>query len=154
MSHPTLTAATIQKFWSRVKKASTDQCWIWVGGHTKAGYGVLRARGTQMYAHRVSYAIASGEAIPVPQTLVRHSCHTPTCVNPAHLSLGSKRSNWIDSRHTTYAAYSGKLCDDDVREIRHRYDTGETQTSIAGDYPISISAISRICRRETWAYVV
>jgi uncharacterized protein (DUF433 family) len=41
----------------------------------------------------------------------------------------------------------------DVLEIVRRYDAGETQMSIARDFPVSQSAVSKILRGENWGHV-
>jgi uncharacterized protein (DUF433 family) len=48
---------------------------------------------------------------------------------------------------------SAKLTRRDVLEIVRRYNAGETQTSIARDFPVSQSAVSKIVRSENWAHV-
>jgi uncharacterized protein (DUF433 family) len=48
---------------------------------------------------------------------------------------------------------SAKLTRTDVLEIVRRYDAGETQMSIARDFPVSQSAVSKIVRGENWGHV-
>lgn len=81
-------------FWRRVVK--TDTCWLWMGAKSK-GYGRYRiVRGANSRrCHRVSWELAHGP-IP-PGMVVMHSCDNPSCVNPAHLSLGTQRDNVHDA---------------------------------------------------------
>ncbi|MFW6116307.1 MAG: helix-turn-helix domain-containing protein, partial [bacterium] len=48
---------------------------------------------------------------------------------------------------------TAKLTRSDVLEIVRRYDAGETQMSIARDFPVSQSAVSKIVRGENWGHV-
>lgn len=47
-----------------------------------------------------------------------------------------------------------KLSDDQVRDIRHRYENNESVTEISRDYNIDFSAIYRCCRLITYKSVV
>lgn len=79
-------------FWSSVS-GDGDDCWIWTGSHTRAGYGQTSYMGEHMTCHRVAYALANdGELPPV----VRHRCDTPLCVNPTHLIPGTQEDNMRD----------------------------------------------------------
>jgi uncharacterized protein (DUF433 family) len=46
-----------------------------------------------------------------------------------------------------------KLTRSDVLEIVRRYNAGETQTSIARDFPVGQSEVSKILRGERWVHV-
>lgn len=65
-------------------------CWLWIASELGNGYGQFRM-GVEVLAHRVSYRLFKGE-IP-PGEVVRHTCDTPSCVNPDHLELGTYRDN-------------------------------------------------------------
>lgn len=72
-----------------------DECWPWLGGTDSWGYGKLGTGSHISSAHRLSYVLAKG---PIPEGMVvRHSCHNPLCVNPAHLSVGTHKDNKQDS---------------------------------------------------------
>lgn len=50
--------------------------------------------------------------------------------------------------------YYAKLTDDNVREIRARYASGEeTQTALAKRFGVSSMNVSNICRRKKWAHI-
>jgi hypothetical protein len=75
-----------------------------------------------MRAHRFA-VLMSGREIPAGM-MVRHSCDNPSCVNPAHLTVGTALDNKRDSidrgRHTRGERhYKAKLTPGQVREIRH-----------------------------------
>jgi hypothetical protein len=46
-----------------------------------------------------------------------------------------------------------EINEDDVRDIRRRYEAGETQASIAESYGMWPGPIGKICRRQSWAHV-
>lgn len=92
-------AAVIPRFdsldesWAAHTASGTDAngCLLWAGSTTAAGYGLVRARGEQVYAHRFAWEREHG---PISGSdLVDHSCHTPRCVNVAHLRLATKSEN-------------------------------------------------------------
>lgn len=83
-----------ERFWHYVTKGPDEACWMWAGNTDKDGYGILRTPSSQVRAHRVSYEIHK-EPIPAGR-VVRHTCHTPGCVNPRHLLTGTNYDNVMD----------------------------------------------------------
>lgn len=82
------------RFWEKVDQRGPDECWLWTAGCFTDGYGSFRLGGRSLRAHRVSYEVSTG---PIPEGLVvMHSCDTPLCVNPAHLSVGTVGDNSRD----------------------------------------------------------
>lgn len=49
--------------------------------------------------------------------------------------------------------HSAKLTEDDVLEIVQRYEAGEPQTSIARDFPVNQSQVSKILRGKSWTHM-
>ena len=84
------------RFWPKVDKAGPDDCWEWNASRQGTGaYGRIGVNGKVELAHRISYELMHG---PIPDGLfVMHRCDNPPCVNPAHLSLGTRRDNMEDS---------------------------------------------------------
>lgn len=144
------------RFWEKVRKR--EGCWDWLGSKDHNGYGsfyVSPARGS-ILAHRFSYELASGR--PTAPEVVMHSCDTPSCVNPAHLRLGTMKDNSEDmvskgrSQRGERHAHA-KLTEAGVRCIRLRAAAGEHRATLAAAYGISLSTVSVVIRRERWVHV-
>lgn len=80
------------RFWSSIEVNPDTGCWIWFGVRNKDGYGVANAK---ELAHQWSYRTFIG---PIPRGgVVMHSCDTPACVCPEHLSVGTQGENNKDA---------------------------------------------------------
>lgn len=76
-------------------KASDASCWEWRGCRNKQGYGKFAAvRQRPSLAHRFSYEAYKGKI--EDGKIVRHTCDNPSCVNPAHLIIGTHKDNSRD----------------------------------------------------------
>ena len=94
MSQPKILIRFNEK-WEPVTESG---CWIWTGARNPRGYGKMcigpRASVKYIDAHRLSYMLHIGE-IPDGH-VVMHTCDNPSCVNPAHLKLGTQKDNLAD----------------------------------------------------------
>ena len=93
-----ITDKVIKRFWELVDRRPNNECWEWAGSLRKAScrwYGQFRIDRKLRASHRVAWEIAYG-AIP-RYFQVLHNCDDTTCVNPAHLSIGTNRDN-VDDR--------------------------------------------------------
>lgn len=142
-------------FWAYVSIKAPSQCWPWTGAVNVDGYG-RRGKPT-VYAHRHSWEIHNGRSL-ADDECVLHSCDNPSCVNPAHLSVGSKADNNRDraakgrSRDQHGERHNmAKLTEADVIEIRQL--DGESHSRIAQRYGVSQTVVSAIKRRAAWAHV-
>lgn len=145
----------ISAFWSKVDKSPHPKdCWIWIAGRDKDGYGIFQIEGSAVKAHRLSYQLANGSFDR--KLLVLHSCDNPSCVNPDHLSLGSSLDNARDRSIKHRSAFGErsplhKLTWSQVIDIRARYATGLImQKTLAEEYGVHRDTISRIVCNEHW----
>lgn len=154
-------------FWLNVDKGNPDDCWLWCGSTTQAGYGQLWSSAIKgkVYAHRLSYELHYGE-IPAGM-LVCHSCDVPGCVNPAHLFVGTQSENMADAwqkgrnqwqKDRSFqprgdAHHNAKLTEGKVVEIRSRLEKGEGPTRLAIEYGVSRRTIQHVARRKIWKEV-
>jgi hypothetical protein len=88
-------AALTDRLWAKVRKGPS--CWEWTGA-LRNGYGAIGRGGRKdgvEYAHRLTYQWAHNTAIPKGMDIL-HACDNRKCVNPAHLSVGTRQANVDD----------------------------------------------------------
>jgi hypothetical protein len=158
---------TITRYLSKVQQSpEPDGCWTWTGAKDPDGYGIFwdgtyRANGRGHYVRvtRWTYEQFVG---PLGGKHICHRCDNPSCVNPAHLFLGTNAENQADrerkgrggqwmtrgERHVNH-----KLTESDVRSIRNFLLDGIPQADIARQYGVSSAAIYKIATRKMWAHL-
>lgn len=89
-----------------------------------------------------------------------HLCDVRACVNPDHLSYGTRAENlahmWEAGRGVrSLGEKCGKsrLTAAGVLEIRRMRETGSTQKVIADTFGVSKSTIAAVLRGRTWQHV-
>ena len=139
-------------FWSKVNRAGPDECWLWTAATYDGGYGHYWDGEDMMPAHRAAYQYEHDEE---PDDVVMHTCDNPACVNPAHLVSGTQADNMQDaSEKDRCGKPDSKLTEDDVREIRNKYEAGGvTYPELASEYGVHKTTIGWIVRRESWTHV-
>lgn len=143
-------ASLKERFMRRVD--ISGDCWAWQGAITNGGYGLCRDgdQKTQT-AHRVSYEIFTGA---VPEGMdVMHACDNRCCVNPAHLSVGTRAQNMQDAKRKGRTARGErhgrrKLTAEQAEQIKHAEGT---QTVIAKRFGISQTHVHQIKSGKNWA---
>jgi hypothetical protein len=147
-----------KRFWSKVRRGDSDQCWEWTGAKTPNGYAVFWNRGATKNAHRIAYCLAKG---PIRKGfLIRHLCHNRSCCNPAHLAEGTAADNANDSRAAgRYPAHgirykNAKLNDQAVREIRKVVVDFNSALAMMAKYRVSATTIQSIVARKSWKHVI
>jgi len=141
-------------------------CHLWQGCSTNGGYGMLRVGSitdgsrTMKGVHVIVYEHYNGK---VPKGMVvKHSCDTPSCCNPDHLSAATQRENVLEcmrkGRFRSGASKGedngcAKLKENDVKDIRKQSDLGKTRVFLAGIYSVSESTIQKIATRQSWKHI-
>lgn len=149
-----------ERFWSRVDVGGPDDCWPNHWAKARGGYGsfALIARKQMVLAHRYSWYLAHGAWPPADKPHVLHKCDNPTCVNPAHLWIGTNEDNMQDKvRKGRQAkgerAGGARLTTAVVRAIRGDYANGVTQQALRQKYGLKQTHVSRIVNRRSWKHV-
>ena len=111
----------------------TDDCLIWTGPRSPAGYGRIylkepgrKREGRIVQIHRAAYELAHGEGSTLNLT-VDHLCGVPLCCNPNHLEALSITENLKRAAAVVVACPQG-----------HPYDEDNTLRNVDGH---------RICRQ-------
>ena len=144
-------------------------CWEWQAAKNPKGYGQFGKDGSVKQAHRASWEFENGS---IPHDMwVLHRCDNPSCVNPAHLFLGTNQDN-VDDRvgkgrsASNKGATNGasKLQERDVvliRQILKRFPPQQLkhgpsagiQNFLARWFAVSQPVISAVYLNKSWKHV-
>ena len=130
-------------------------CWIATKNLNGKGYSCYRRRdGTYERLHRLSYKKFKG---PIPDGMVVcHECDVRNCWNPDHLFLGTVADNNIDMMRKGRLVLPPNVQvtpDSIVREIRRRFDLGETSKAISASLGMKCSTVYYIASRRNRKHV-
>jgi len=149
----------VKRFWSYVEITGLFDCWLWKGSKNKQGYGSFgTGNGKLIRTHRFSYLINIGS---IPNGLqVNHKCHNPSCVNPAHLYVGTQKENIADMFHADRQSCqigekgnNAKLTEKQVLEIIELLKTDIQQKELAKMFSVSKQTISMINTGSNWQHI-
>lgn len=148
-------------FWSRVKLQ--PGCWGW-NGITKNRYGRFAIDGTQVYAHRLSYAYWN--QMDPGDGLICHDCDNPPCTNPEHHYLGTHAENNADrvsrgrngsTKGKTFIRGEqmgcAKLKEFQAREVIALCKAGAKQKDVAAAYGLAPNTVSSIVNAKKWKHL-
>jgi hypothetical protein len=142
------------RFLSHVDKKGPKDCWLWTAVRLPYGYGQFRLPLGHELAHRTSFRLFVGPLENDKE--VMHSCDNPPCVNPKHLSLGTRAENAQDAKRKGRTA-TGE------RHGRHRLTKGEIafarsstlfQREIAEILGTTQGHVSRIRLGKRWGQLI
>lgn len=132
-----------------------NDCWEWNSRKDKNGYGVFTLNKKPVKAHRYSYELYNG---PIINSLhVLHKCDNPSCINPAHLFLGTAADNAKDRNNkgrTKGAAGElnshSKISSLDVLFIRSSTDSN---TVLSKKFNIHRNTVYKIRSNKSWKHI-
>jgi type IV pilus assembly protein PilA len=124
----------------------------------KNGYGRFHAGERMHLAHRWAFEQVHGKQ---PADIdVCHHCDNPSCVNVAHLFAGTRDDNMKDAarkgrmsrvpRNVGEAHPRAKLDSASVIAIRSLHEQGNSQSSLARRYAVSVAQVNRIVHNSSW----
>lgn len=136
-------------------RADKTGCRRWTGTTIADGYGRFRRHGGKVLAHRVAWELENG---PIPTGMcICHRCDNPSCINVAHLFLGTHADNMAD-RHKKgrdgalygESATGAKLTEAEARAI---FCAQGTNGAIAAAFGVNHRTVSLIKRKESWRHI-
>lgn len=142
------------------------ECLVWTGHRLPRGYGLLSVKTEtwmgKRYAHRIAWEIANGRPVPEGR-MVCHRCDNPSCIEPAHLFLGTHKENMADMKSKGRGHWNGIvrkgaahpnaiLTPAQVQEIRRMYrDCTVTHSRLAALFEVSTGTITAILNGRRWS---
>lgn len=157
----------ISKFISKIGSINDNGCMEWLGWKNKFGYGKFSVGSKYIFAHRYSYEYYIGAI--TDDMCVCHTCDNPSCVNPAHLWLGTNTDNRQDMVNKNRQPYKkgvapkidnkgskhvfAKLNENKVRDIKVRLSQGVKGTVLAREYNVVYQTIYEIKNGKNWKHV-
>ena len=97
-------AFAVPEYWDRVDVRGPGECWPWLAGRSRKGYGRVFVgtnpdkgkRPEYVQAHRFAWELQNG---PIPRGLtVDHTCGTTSCQNPGHMELCTASENALRAK--------------------------------------------------------
>jgi len=156
-----MTDSQIKKFWEKVAIKGPLDCWEWTGARKPKGYGNVRVDKKYLSSHRIAWELSNGN---IPSGLiVMHICDNPSCCNPSHLVLGTRRTNSFDMINKGREGFrknrakgenngNSKLRNSDVSKIKSISNSGDiSQSELGSMFGVSQTTISRVLLGKTWS---
>lgn len=63
------------RFWEKVNKRGSHECWEWQACRDTKGYGYFKLNGSMYLAHRIAFVVTNGDT----ELLILHDCDKPSC---------------------------------------------------------------------------
>lgn len=147
------------RYWAKVQRSGTDECWLWLAFINPSGYGMIRIGRRMELSNRVSWTITNG---PIPDGLhVLHRCDVRACCNPQHLFLGTNSDNIADKVRKGRSSFPhpskqgerhhfAKLTAEAVAAIRSTDMSFGSGRRLAEEYGVSPATITNIRKGKVW----
>lgn len=145
----------IRRYVSKVNIGDENECWKWLGGIIKSGYGHFSHNKKTVKAHRFLYMLLYGDIFD--DKIVMHKCNNRECVNPFHLELGTLTDNMeymVEcGRNKLFVGENSHLSKKtwiEINEIREKEKRGRSIVNLAVEYGLSTKAIVNIVKNKSW----
>lgn len=130
-------------------------CRLWTGAKDDDGYALLKIKGRNQRVARALLGLKNGD----PRTAM-HSCDTPPCVEPSHVSRGTLAKNNADRAQKkrsrpAFGERSGaaKATANQVVEARALRAEGASLRSLASRLGLAYSTVRSMVTGKTWRSV-
>jgi len=147
-----------ERFWERVDKNGSNDCWVWMAGCFSNGYGQIESNKKNRRVHVVSFELFYKRKVK-DGYILHHICNNKKCCNPAHLQEMTIAEH-LSLHHKGKIGSEGekngnsKVTEKIVIEIRLKYKTGKyTMKRLAEEYNVTVPLISYIVNRKIWRHV-
>ena len=152
-------ATVAERFWAKVAKGGTDECWPWTASRVPDGYGKFMVgrsadgKWRPRFAHIVAWELTNG---PIPEGhFVCHRCDNPPCVNPRHLFIGTSADNQADMARKDRSVFGekapwSKLKNADIPIIKALHSQGLSRNEIARRLGVPPGCIRGVVAGKTW----
>jgi len=126
---------------------TSSECTQWTGGKDKDGYPIFWYEGKTRHAARVLWELLNGS---IPKDLIiRHTCDTPECLEPSHLTLGTHKDNTRDMIiRQRDGGFNRKITADAVKQINAMRFEGRSIKYISQYLKVSVSTLYNYIKTE------
>jgi hypothetical protein len=148
-------------FLSAVGSHNSDECLLWPFSVDRDGYGKLtyydNGKELKVSAHRLAFKFVHGRW---PEPLGLHSCDTPGCFNPRHITEGTHLVNQNEKAARKRSLrgeqqHDAKLTKELVIAARLEYAEGNIGfRGISHKYGVTETAIRLAITGKTWKHVL
>jgi hypothetical protein len=155
----------VRSYWKRkgVKGFNGNHSYLsdtfrYVRGHrTRYGYIVLTVKGG---GNPIVHRLVATAFLENPKREVNHkNCvKADNRLDNLEWATSAENSQHAEAAGMMYRAYGedctvSKLTESDVRAIRQRVAVGESQRSVAKDYPVHSGTINKVCTGRLWGHI-
>lgn len=145
----TKTKALLARIFSKTKVNERTGCWEYQG-HLKNGYAWVSAFGKPQLAHRIVLRFKTNGSPKGMECC--HSCDNRSCLNPGHLSWGTRQQNQKEKALRGRAARRA-VSDEAILEMRKMRSDGKKLIEIGKKFNCSMQYVSDVCLRKRRVHV-
>jgi len=147
-----------------VDKRGKNECWPWLGGRSKSGYGQLHQtlkpgstdnrhkRQKHWKAHRAYLVFVVGKKVS-DDAHVCHTCDNPPCCNPRHLVIADRKWNVRDmilKDRRARTKLTVKQMSSIKRSLKHHIIS---RPEVCDRFRIRDEVVRRIVKGEYWKHI-